>query len=137
MRVWYLDSSAIVKLAVAEPESGPMASWRAGLGGDDVLMTCELAVAEVLRAVRRADGDPDVALVHLDALDQLVVDRDLLLVAARLGPAGIRTLDAIHLAAALAVGADLGGIVTYDERIADAARSLGLSTLAPGRQNPT
>lgn len=131
MSVWYLDSSAIVKFAVREPESDAIAAWRAGLDGEDVLMTCELAVAEVLRAVRRVDGDVEVALAHLDSLDQLVVDRDLLLAAGRLGPEGLRTLDAIHLAAAGAAGGDLGGVVTYDSRMAEAARSLGIETLAP------
>jgi predicted nucleic acid-binding protein len=131
LSVWYLDSSAIVKFAVREPESDAIAAWRAGLDGEDVLMTCELAVAEVLRAVRRVDGDVEVALAHLDSLDQLVVDRDLLLAAGRLGPEGLRTLDAIHLAAAGAAGGDLGGVVTYDSRMAEAARSLGIETLAP------
>lgn len=96
-------------------------------------MTCELAVAEVLRAVGRVDGDTQVALAHLDALEQLVMDRGLLLAAGRLGPVGIRTLDAIHLASATAAGADLGGVVTYDDRMADAARGMGLVALAPGR----
>jgi predicted nucleic acid-binding protein len=131
--VWYLDSSAIVNFAVTEPESGAIAAWRAGLDSNHVLMTCELAITEVLRAVRHVDGDAEVALTHLDALDQLVVDRELLLAAGRLGPSRLRTLDAIHLAAATAAGDDLGGIVTYDGRMTDAARELGLGTLAPGR----
>lgn len=133
MSVWYLDSSAIVKFAVAERESAALAAWRGDRGSEDVLMTCELAVAEVLRAVNRVDGDMEVALAHLDALEQLVVDRDLLLVAGRLQPIGIRTLDAIHLAAAATAGEDLVGVVTYDDRMADAARDLGLAPLAPGR----
>lgn len=133
MSVWYLDSSAIVKFAVVEMESAAVAAWRAGLGADDVLMTCELAVAEVLRAVRRVDGDEEVALAHLDALDQLMMDRDLLLAAGGLGPGGLRTLDAIHLAAAQAAGTDLSGVVTYDDRMAHAAEGLGIKTLAPGR----
>lgn len=133
MSVWYLDSSAIVKFAVIERESTAIAQWREDLSRDDVLMTSELAVAEVLRAVRRVDGDVGVALSHLDALDQLVMDRDLLLAAGRLRPHGLRTLDAIHLTAALAAGDDLSGVVTYDERMGEAARGLGLETLAPGR----
>lgn len=133
MNVWYLDSSAIVKVAVVETESAALATWRAGVGAEDVLMTCELAVAEVLRAVRRVDGDAEVALAHLDALDQLVMDRDLLLAAGRLGPGGLRTLDSIHLAAAQAAGADLSGVVTYDDRMASAAKALTIETLAPGR----
>ncbi len=132
MSAWYLDSSAIVKFIVAEPESASLASWRAGLGPDDVLMTCELAVAEVLRAVRRVDGDVDVALAHLGALDHLVMDRDLLLAAGGLEPHAMRTLDAIHLAAALAARDELTAVVTYDDRMASAARNLGLALMAPG-----
>jgi uncharacterized protein len=131
--IWYLDSSAIVKFAVVEPESVAVANWRAGLGADDVLMTCDLAVAEVLRAVRCVDGDEAVALAHLDALDQLVIDRDLLLAAGRLESGGLRTLDAIHLAAAQAAGVELSGVVTYDDRMAGATNDLGLETLSPGR----
>jgi len=131
VRAWYLDSSAIVKFAVIEAESAAIAAWRAGLGEDDVVMTCELAVAEVLRAVRRVGGDVDVALAHLDALDQLVMDRDLLLAAGRLEPGGLRTLDAIHLAAAQAAGDDLSAVVTYDDHMVRAAHDLGLATLAP------
>jgi len=133
VRVWYLDSSAIVKFAVLERESAAIAAWRDVLDGDDVLMTSELSVAEVLRAVRCVDGDVEVALAHLDALEQLVMDRDLLLQAGRLLPLGLRTLDAIHLTAALAAGDDLSAVVTYDDRMAAAARATGLATLAPGR----
>ena len=126
MTAWYLDSSAIVKFAVAEPESEALQAWREQLATDDVLMTCELAVAEVLRAVRRVDGDVTVALAHLDALEQLTMDRDLMLAAGGVPPAGIRTLDAIHLAAAQAVGDDLAGLVTYDDRMTTAAQALSL-----------
>lgn len=132
MRVWYLDSSAIVKFAVVEEESAALQAWRDDLSADDLLMTCDLAIAEVLRAVGRVDGDPEVALAHLDALDQVAVDRELLLAAGKIGPASIRTLDAIHLAAAKAVGDLLAGVVTYDNRMADAARDLGMRPLSPG-----
>ncbi len=132
MSVWYLDSSAIVKLAVMEKETAAILRWRSRLDPDDVLMTCELAIAEVVRAVRRVEGDVDVALAHLDSLEQLVMDRDLMLVAGNLDPLDVRTLDAIHLAAALAAGEELAGIVTYDARMAVAARNLGMVALAPG-----
>jgi predicted nucleic acid-binding protein len=131
--VWYLDSSAIVKFAVVEEETAALQAWRDDLGPEDLLMTSALAVTEVLRAVRRVGGDLDVALAHLDSLEQLVVDRDLLLAAGRLDPAGLRTLDAIHLAAATAAGDDLAGVVTYDDRMGDAASVLGLGPLTPGR----
>jgi predicted nucleic acid-binding protein len=132
LSVWYLDSSAIVKFAVAERESDALARWRRGLADDDVLMTCELAVAEVLRAVSRVGGDIAVTLAHLDALEQLAVDRDLLLAAGTLAPRSVRTLDAIHLVAALAAGEELSGVVTYDDRMASTARRLGLAPISPG-----
>lgn len=132
MSVWYLDSSAIVKFAVAERESVALARWRSGLDDGDVLMTCEVAVAEVLRAVGRVGGDTGVALAHLDALEHLAIDRDLLLVAGAIAPGSVRTLDAIHLAAALAAGEELGGVVTYDDRMAAAAEGLGLTRFVPG-----
>lgn len=133
MNVWYLDSSAIVKFAVAEHESSALSKWRNGLRPEDVLMTCELAVVEVLRAVQRVEGNVEVALAHLDSIEHLILDRDVLLSAGRLAPLGTRSLDAIHLAAALTAGDDLAGVVTYDDCMADAARDLGLATLAPGR----
>lgn len=131
MNVWYLDSSAIVKFAVVERESGALMAWRTQLGPDDVLMTCELAVTEVLRAVRRVEGDIEIALAHLGSLAQVVIDRDLLLAAGQLEPAGLRTLDAIHLTAAAAAREELVGVVTYDDRMSDAARHLGLAVYSP------
>lgn len=136
MSVWYLDSSAIVKFAVRETETRAIVRWRTELDPADVLMTCELAVAEVVRAVRRVEGDVDVALAQLDSLEQLVLDRDLMLVAGNLDPLDLRSLDAIHLAAALAAGEELAGVVTYDARMALAARGLGLVAFAPGTPSP-
>jgi predicted nucleic acid-binding protein len=52
--------------------------------------------------------------------------------AARLGPDGLRSLDALHLACALELGDELEGIVTYDDRLAEAAKSNGIEVIAPG-----
>ena len=65
----------------------------------------------------------DIEVVELDA----VIAR----AAAGLGPAALRTLDAIHLATARGLGAGLDAFVTYDDRLADAARSLGLPVVRP------
>jgi predicted nucleic acid-binding protein len=134
---WYLDSSAIVKFAVEEPESAALQAWRTDIAPDVELVTSELAITEVLRAVARVDGDLHVARGLLESLDHLVLDRDLLLAAAGLVPTRLRTLDAIHLAAAMTLGDDLAGIITYDERMADAAASLALTPVAPGRDPAT
>lgn len=128
----YLDSSAIVKLIIREPESADLRVW---LAPHSWRLSCELARVEVPRAVRlsrpRSIGAvPDV----LDDIDLMPLTADILLDAARLDPPRLRSPDAIHLAAARTLGAGLGQIVTYDRRMAQAAEMLGLPTIAPGQQ---
>jgi uncharacterized protein len=64
--------------------------------------------------------------IRLVRLDEPLLDR-----AAELDPATLRPPDALHLAAALAIGPDLGVVVTYDDRLAEAARNHGLDVQAP------
>jgi predicted nucleic acid-binding protein len=59
------------------------------------------------------------------------VDHDVLERAARLAPAELRTLDAIHIASALSLGADLLAFVSYDDRQRAAARKVGLPLVRP------
>jgi hypothetical protein len=56
---------------------------------------------------------------------------DVCALAATLEPVELRTLDAIHLGCALALGDDLAGVLTYDHRMADAARTRGVAVIAP------
>lgn len=139
MALFYADSSALVKLVHRERET---AALRAFLDGADVV-TCELVLTELPRAIRRAAAaDPALTLTLapllaragevLDAVALLPLQRDVLLAAGRLTEPALRALDAIHIAAALAAGA-IDGFVTYDERQAAAARLAGLRTVAPGR----
>jgi uncharacterized protein len=126
---WYLDSSALVKTIREEPESRALVTW---LLGKERLVACELVRVEVVRAVRRSDqASAQRAREALSTLGMIPVDRTLYEVAADLGPPLLRTLDALHLAAALLVGASLVAVVTYDARMADAARVLGLAVEAP------
>lgn len=128
-RATYLDSSAIVKLAVAEPES---AALRGYLRLRRPLVSSALARTEVGRAllplgveaVRR--GADVLARVDLVRLSDRLLDA-----AARLQPAALRSLDAIHLVTAQQLGPDLARIVTYDERMSAGARSLGWNVVAP------
>ena len=105
------------------------------LDGRTSVEASELAVAEVGRAVRRVDPGVDDS-ADSDVFDALVLHRvtpDVLRRAARLQPASLRTLDAIHLATALAHGDGDVCVVTYDERFAVAARTNGLRVVQPGR----
>jgi predicted nucleic acid-binding protein len=118
-RATYVDSSALVKLAVREPES---AALRRYLGRRRPLVSSALARTEVVRAllplgseaVRR--GRDVLARVELLRLSDRVLDA-----AGLLAPADLRSLDAIHLASAEQLGSDIRGFVTYDERLAIAA----------------
>jgi predicted nucleic acid-binding protein len=125
----YLDSSAIVKLAVREPES---AALRRYLRRRRPLLSSALARTEVLRALLPA-GDEAVARGRsvLQRLDLVRVNDRVLEGAGLLRPAELRSLDAIHLATAQQFGRDLKALVTYDERMASAAKELGYRIVQP------
>jgi uncharacterized protein len=127
--VVYLDSSALVKLAIPEPESGAL---RAELTRWDRFATSAVARAEVVRACIRVDAASErVAEQVVNALDLIAVDDRILVSAARLRPPALRTLEAIHLASALAVGELLAALITYDRRLAEGAVAAGVRTLRP------
>ena len=127
---FYVDTLALVKLVVAESETVALRSWL-GAGDRDVV-ACDLVRTELMRAVRRVV--PDRALLARKVLDSVTLVEVTTAVfeeAGRLDPAALRSLDAIHLAAALDLGDDLEGVVTYDERLAEAAMSNGVAVVAP------
>lgn len=131
-KLLYLDSSALVKLVLPEEESEALLE---SLSAWPVRVTSELARVEVVRAARRATTQPAAekrAEEVMAGLYLLKMDSDILSGAARLEPRSVRSLDAIHLASALSLGADLGAIVIYDGNMATAAAGYGLEVLAPG-----
>ena len=114
----YCDSSALVKLVIDEPESAELEVWL-GSQPESVLVSSVLARTEVVRAVARTD--PNAAHLAVEMLAAVsVVELDVSLVddAARLGPGELRSLDALHMAAALRLGPALGAMLSYDERMA-------------------
>lgn len=126
----YLDTSALVKLVVAEPETSALRTWLNETNRDPV--ACNLARTELLRAVRRAAPDRLLqARAVLDSITLVDVTASLFEEAGRLDPETLRSLDAIHLAAALDLADDLDSVVTYDERLAAAARSNGVAVTTP------
>ena len=124
----YADASALVKLVIEEPESRAMNRW---FVESTQVTTSRVGLIETLRASARRNHDPahreqlvrDVAVIELSPTISIV--------AASLQPAILRTLDAIHVASALALGAELDAFVTYDDRMADAARAIGLPVVRP------
>jgi len=124
----YLDASAIVKLVLTEPESAEMARW---YFESERVSTSLVGIIETRRAVARRPHDP----VHLE---RVVGGIEVVGVTARIGeraaaiaPSTVRTLDAIHLATAISIGTSLTSFVTYDDRLAGAARALGLPVVSP------
>lgn len=136
-RVVYLDSSALVKLVFAEPETAVLERAIA----DARRAASELSLAEVLRGVgRMAQHLPpseraelmtsarDIVTRH----DLIALTRSLLTEAGELGPPRLRTLDAIHLVSARTLGDDLDTFLSYDRRQLAAALGAGLPVLSPG-----
>lgn len=128
----YLDSSALVKLVKREAESGALRRFLRRHQPDG-RVTSALARVEVVRAV---SGGGPAAVAHarrqLARVDQINIERDLLDDAATLLPGSMLwSLDAIHVASALSIGAELRALVTYDERMAHAAVAAGITVAAP------
>ncbi len=128
----YLDSSALVKLVKREAESDALRRFLRRHRADG-RVTSSFARVEVVRAV---SGGGPTAVAHarrqLGRVDHINLERHLLDQAALLSPRSmLRSLDAVHLASALSVGADLRAVVTYDQRMSDAAVAVGLVVEAP------
>jgi predicted nucleic acid-binding protein len=130
-RVTYLDTSAFVKLVTVERES---AALRRFLGRWPRRASAAVLRTEVARALRRAGYEARVGTARrlLAAMWLVRPDEPLLDRAGELEPRTLRSLDALHLAAAPAIGPELGAFLTYDERLAEAARGVGLTVHAPG-----
>jgi len=132
----YVDSSALIKRAVAEAESETLEQvLERHVEAADALVSSTLAWIEISRALRaRLDGQgQDVFTEAIDDALAGVAERaitpDVVSLARRIEPNVLRTLDAIHLATAVLL--DVDAVLTYDERLATAARHNGLAVSAP------
>lgn len=135
MRV-YLDSSALIKRAIRETESRALIEtidrW---VSDQSLLCSSTLAWIEVTRTIRlRADQESPVEIVALidnalAGITESPVSGPVADIARRLGPSTLRSLDAIHLATATLVGADV--VCAYDQRMLTAAAEFGFRTISP------
>ncbi|MFG1624003.1 type II toxin-antitoxin system VapC family toxin [Kribbella sp. NPDC049227] len=127
----YLDSAAIVKLVHAESESQALRDWldeRADVGWVSSVLT----EIESTRALARHAPEAVTRLqLVLDLMDLVDLDAGIRILAQTVKPATVRSLDAIHLATALRIDPQITAFVTYDKRLADAARSAGLTVDLP------
>ena len=130
----YLDTSALVKLIVQEPETGVLHQWLADAEDRDHV-TSALGRVELMRTALRS-GDTtimDNARRALgEDLDILAVTDDVIQRAETIAPESLRSLDAIHLASAAQLGDALTAVVAYDQRLIAACRELGQPVTSPG-----
>lgn len=126
----YLDTSALIKLVVAEDESAAVDRYLR----DAAMVSSTLLVVEGRRSIlRRAPlrlPQIDVVLTRVSTIE---ISDAVVETASRLPDPALRSLDAIHLATALSIGDDIDAVLTYDDRLAAAAASHGLTVARPGR----
>lgn len=127
---WYIDTSAIVKLVTVEAETAALHEWVAEHQPE--LVASDLLRTELQRAVRRSGTSRPIDIEEgLAAIDFLPATPGVFDAAAELEPADLRTLDSVHLATALGIADDIDGLITYDPRLAAAARHHGLTVISP------
>ena len=130
-RLAYLDTSAYVKLPLEEAGHEQL---RFELSQWDGFVSSMLLGVEAIRACARYGRDrAGDARAWLEGVSLLPLDDTTLDIATSLSPPTLRTLDALHLATALTVRAEIGAFFTYDERLAGVARDHGLPVMQPGR----
>ena len=128
--MFYLDTSAAAKLVLVERGSTALRRWLEPR--EDRLFSSDLLRTELLRLTHReAPEHLSKARAVLEALILLDLTTEICERAAMVGPSHLRSLDALHLAAAMQDRAALKGIVTYDDRLAAAASALGIPVVAP------
>jgi len=128
MTVAYVDASALTKLILAEPDSVAMLRWYVE---SERVLCSRIGIVEIRRAVARQDHDP----IHLDTIvasvEIIEFDASIARSAAIVPPLGLKTLDAVHLASVLAIADEVDAFVTYDLRLAEAARAAGFPVVMP------
>jgi predicted nucleic acid-binding protein len=130
MTIIYIDTSALLKRVVVEKESTEVRRMlRETNAAGDVVAASELAWLEVWRTLRRASVDDleSAAITALCGIAEIPLTTDILVRARRIGPAMLRSLDAVHLTSAVAIGATT--VLTYDDRMARAAAELGFEVI--------
>ncbi|MFS0910261.1 type II toxin-antitoxin system VapC family toxin [Microbacterium sp. 179-I 3D2 NHS] len=131
MSRWYIETSAALKLIVNEAESDALAAVISDEQPD--LVACYLLETELRRSAHSHDlAQTDVSDL-LDGVGLYEVPPGLFREAGLLPGRGLRSLDALHIAAAVAIGVD--GILTYDLRMAEAALAMGVRPHAPGQHD--
>ena len=124
----YIDTSAYVKVPLGEPERATLLE---ALQPYALVSSLLLSVEAVRACARYGPQYAEAADAGLRTVSLLPLDQAVLTSAKTLSPARLRTLDALHLATALSLGVDLAVLVSYDDRLSEAAQAAGLTVMSP------
>lgn len=128
LSVVYVDTSALGSLLIDQPESSALVEWLDQTTA--TLVSSDLLETELRRiAVRESLDQADVTRL-LDGVALAALDRAIYRSAGFLPMPYLRTLDALHLEAAIRL--DVDAVLTYDRRLSEAAHEAGLGVIAPG-----
>ena len=129
MAIWYLDTSALAKVVRPEAETPALRRWLE----DKRWIISDLHRTELRRAALRSGGRALARAERLLAASDVIrIDASTFDEAGRIEPPTLRSLDALHMAAAFSLGPDLSGIVGYDDSLMEVASSAGVPTASPG-----
>jgi predicted nucleic acid-binding protein len=128
-----VDTSALAKLVIEEPESGALRRY---LAQGEPMYASRIAAVELRRAVRRQDDRAayEQAELVLGAVRLIELDDEMARAAGELRPPSLRTVDAVHVAAALTLGDECDAFVSYDTRLNDAVKQAGLAVQSPANE---
>jgi hypothetical protein len=126
----YLDASALITLLAGRQYAPELRHFLAGRPGTP-MGTSTIGFVETVRTLDRIGDYPHAMRDLVQNFTEILVTEEVRDGAALLPP-GVRTLDAVHIASAQVVGSSLNTLVSYDKRMLDVARSVGLPTAAPG-----
>jgi uncharacterized protein len=126
----YLDASALVTLIAGRQYAAELREFLSGKPGMP-MGTATIGFVETVRTLDRIGDYPQAMRDLVQNFTEILLTEEVRDGAA-LVPAGVRTLDAVHIASAQVIGPSLNTLVSYDKRMIDVARSVGLPVAAPG-----
>ena len=128
----YADSSALMKLLIMEAETAALGAWLQARP-DTPILSSQLTVVEVIRSCRRANAAAlPAARMLLSTVNLVPISREVVDVAAELSGTLLRSLNAIHLATAVTIGAGLSRCLSSDRCRTESAAAAGIATAQPG-----
>ena len=126
---WYADSSAILKLLIVEKESAALTNFI-----DFTIKSSVLTRVEIIRVLHKIAPEKIAqAQVILAGIDLTPLNPAILSAAENFAPAiTLKSLDALHVASVLFLGAAVEGLITYDKAMIMNAKELGIKVVSPG-----